>query len=225
MSAPTAGCCGEERPALSIRVHAAVARSRASCQAGHAGLGVGRGLGAAEEVALCGAARVDMAAVGTQDSFFGVFDGHGGKRAAQLAASQMLQKITEEMPYKHYRKGEEGKQAIEAKEKMELLRAALSNAALKLDRWIERQEAFNSGDDLSGTTAVTAMVTPDYIVVTNIGDSRAVLCRKAGTGLVTAKALSVDHKPQNADERRRIERAGGFVQHGLSVAPCRAMVE
>lgn len=43
--------------------------------------------------------------------------------------------------------------------------------------------------DAVGSTAVVSVVTPDKIVVSNCGDSRAVLCRKG-----VAIPLSVDHK-------------------------------
>lgn len=43
--------------------------------------------------------------------------------------------------------------------------------------------------DAVGSTAVVAVVTPDKIVVSNCGDSRAVLCRNG-----YAIPLSVDHK-------------------------------
>lgn len=43
--------------------------------------------------------------------------------------------------------------------------------------------------DAVGSTAVVAVVTPDKIVVSNCGDSRAVLCRNG-----VAVPLSVDHK-------------------------------
>ena len=43
--------------------------------------------------------------------------------------------------------------------------------------------------DAVGSTAVVAVVTPDKIVVSNCGDSRAVLCRNG-----VAIPLSVDHK-------------------------------
>lgn len=43
--------------------------------------------------------------------------------------------------------------------------------------------------DAVGSTAVVAVVTPDKIIVSNCGDSRAVLCRNG-----VAIPLSVDHK-------------------------------
>jgi len=58
----------------------------------------------------------------------------------------------------------------------------------------------------SGTTVNVAIVERNRIVVANAGDCRAVLSRQ---GL--AMDLSVDHKPEDAEEARRIRRAGGLV--------------
>ncbi|KMT13143.1 hypothetical protein BVRB_4g086840 isoform B [Beta vulgaris subsp. vulgaris] len=56
-----------------------------------------------------------------------------------------------------------------------------------------------------GSTAVTAiLINCQKLVVANIGDSRAVICRNG-----KAKQLSVDHEPDG--ERKDIEDRGGFV--------------
>lgn len=44
------------------------------------------------------------------------------------------------------------------------------------------------------------------MIVANVGDSRAVLCRDG-----KAIDLSTDHKPEDTVERTRIEKAGGTV--------------
>ena len=59
----------------------------------------------------------------------------------------------------------------------------------------------------AGCTATMALITPNEIYCANAGDSRAVAYLKEGTTL----PLSFDHKPDNADEKMRIESAGGFV--------------
>nr|CAB3481812.1 unnamed protein product [Digitaria exilis] len=64
--------------------------------------------------------------------------------------------------------------------------------------------AGNSG--IVGSTAVVALLVRGRLVVANCGDSRAVLCRGHA-----AVPLSVDHKPERADELARIEAAGGRV--------------
>lgn len=51
-------------------------------------------------------------------------------------------------------------------------------------------------------------MTPTEIYVANAGDSRCVACDKSGK----AVELSKDHKPDNTEEKARIEAAGGFVE-------------
>ncbi|KAK6157383.1 hypothetical protein DH2020_011631 [Rehmannia glutinosa] len=56
-----------------------------------------------------------------------------------------------------------------------------------------------------GSTAVTAiLINCQKLVVANVGDSRAVICKNG-----VAKQLSVDHEPEK--ERKTIEDKGGFV--------------
>lgn len=59
----------------------------------------------------------------------------------------------------------------------------------------------------AGCTANVVMITKTEIICANAGDSRAVLSKKG-----KAKDLSVDHKPDTPSEKRRIERANGFVE-------------
>ena len=63
-------------------------------------------------------------------------------------------------------------------------------------------------EDVSGTTATTALLFPDHIMLSHVGDSRAVLCcDERGKAI----ALTVDHSPDEPAERKRVERAGGTV--------------
>ena len=55
-------------------------------------------------------------------------------------------------------------------------------------------------DIVSGTCCVTALIEGEDIVISNLGDCRAVL----GRGGV-AQALTTDHKAEREDERKRIE--------------------
>ena len=54
-------------------------------------------------------------------------------------------------------------------------------------------------DMVSGTCCVTALIEGDDIVISNLGDCRAVL----GRGV--AEALTTDHTAEQEDERKRIE--------------------
>ncbi|XVE50200.1 hypothetical protein DITRI_Ditri01bG0142800 [Diplodiscus trichospermus] len=60
-----------------------------------------------------------------------------------------------------------------------------------------------------GSTAVTAiLINCEKLVIANVGDSRAVICKNG-----KAKQLSVDHEPSTKKERERIENKGGFVSN------------
>ncbi|KAH7844955.1 hypothetical protein Vadar_033675 [Vaccinium darrowii] len=68
---------------------------------------------------------------------------------------------------------------------------------------LEQSVALGKG----GSTAVTAiLIDKQKLVVANVGDSRAVICKKG-----VAKQLSVDHEP--GKEKDRIESKGGFVSN------------
>ncbi|CAH8625845.1 unnamed protein product [Schistosoma rodhaini] len=78
-----------------------------------------------------------------------------------------------------------------------------------IPRSIADTEESEPGID-SGTTACVAVLVPVNgvvrLYVANAGDSRAVLCRGGA-----AVDLSVDHKPEDEDEKARIVAAGGTV--------------
>lgn len=71
--------------------------------------------------------------------------------------------------------------------------------------------AFDGGDLAyqAGCTACLAILTKTEIYVANAGDTRCVI---ASGG--KAKDLSNDHKPDVPTEKRRVTRAGGFVEEG-----------
>eukprot|EP00438_Fugacium_kawagutii_P006325 Skav230357 [mRNA] locus=scaffold1251:95697:110931:- [translate_table: standard] len=73
---------------------------------------------------------------------------------------------------------------------------------------------------LDGTTMILCLLWPEVpqsqakgrcrLLVANLGDSRAVICRQQGHHLGSFR-LSDDHKPGRPDEQRRIEGNGGVV--------------
>lgn len=121
-------------------------------------------------------------------SFFAVFDGHGGDVSAEYCHLHVHMNLASDS-YFH---------ADPAK--------GLFNALIKTDadfcaacRRIHLQHS-------SGTTAITALIDGDTLIIGNVGDSRAVLCRSG-----RPVAVSIDHKPNRPEERQRIEACGGRV--------------
>ncbi|KAK9479924.1 phosphatase 2C-like domain-containing protein [Lipomyces japonicus] len=123
-------------------------------------------------------------------SFFAVYDGHGGSKAAIFAGQHLHHIVARQAAFE---KGD--------------YEQALKDGFLSTDRAILQDPNF--GDDPSGCTATTAIITNNKIYVANAGDSRTVLGVKG-----TAKPLSYDHKPQNEGEKARIIAAGGFIDSG-----------
>ncbi|CAN6320364.1 unnamed protein product [Urochloa humidicola] len=119
-----------------------------------------------------------------QVALFGVFDGHGGKNAAEFAAENMPKFMAEEL--KKVNGGE--------------IEGAVKRGYLKTD------EEFLKRDESGGACCVTAVLQNGGLVVSNAGDCRAVLSR-AGK----AEALTSDHRASREDEKERIENLGGFV--------------
>ncbi|KAA3458073.1 putative protein phosphatase 2C 60 isoform X1 [Gossypium australe] len=161
-------------------------------------------------------------------SFFGVYDGHGGK-------TWMVQVLKHEA----YAAGDIGTSLQEAFFRMdEMMRgqrgwrelAILGDKINKFTGMIEGliwsprggdsndqvdNWAFEEGPHsdfpgpTSGSTACVAVIRNNQLIVANAGDSRCVISRKG-----QAYNLSKDHKPDLEVEKERILKAGGFIHAG-----------
>ncbi|XP_047325525.1 probable protein phosphatase 2C 60 [Impatiens glandulifera] len=169
-------------------------------------------------------------------SFFGVYDGHGGKVVAKFCAKHLhLQVLKSEA----YSTGDIGTSLQKSFFRMDEMMvgqrgwrelAVLGDKLNKLGGMIEgliwsprsgeRKELVDdwayeegphsdfSGPD-SGCTANVAVLRENQLIVANAGDSRCVISRKG-----QAYNLSRDHKPDLEAERERILKAGGFIHAG-----------
>ena len=81
---------------------------------------------------------------------------------------------------------------------------------MQLDREMKHDLSDEYGDNESGSTATSVLITPTEIYCANLGDSRTVLSKKNGKEY-KVQELSIDHKPDNPTEIKRIENAGGRV--------------
>lgn len=119
-------------------------------------------------------------------NLFGIFDGHGGSRAAEYLKEHLFMNLMKHPEF------------------MKDTKLAISETYKKTDSDFLDSESNTHRDD--GSTASTAVLVGNHLYVGNVGDSRAVIS-KAGKAI----ALSDDHKPNRSDERKRIESAGGIV--------------
>jgi protein phosphatase 1L len=134
--------------------------------------------------------------------YFGVFDGHGGTQVADHAAKQLHKNILQQFRQKQ----------VQPASRDEKIRGAIKEAFLATDKEILSMAERKKYEQV-GSTAVACLLhgnpklgTALRLVVSNLGDSRAVLCRGG-----QAVAVSDDHKPLRIDEKKRVERAGGLV--------------
>ncbi|XP_015577264.2 probable protein phosphatase 2C 28 isoform X2 [Ricinus communis] len=114
---------------------------------------------------------------------YAIFDGHSGRDVAKYLQSHLFDNILNEPNFWKNPKG------------------AIRKAYKNTDDEILDGIVGSRG----GSTAVTAiLIDQEKLIIANVGDSRAVLCRNG-----VAKQLSVDHEPQK--ERELVESRGGFV--------------
>jgi len=66
--------------------------------------------------------------------------------------------------------------------------------------------------DKSGSCAIIVIIMDDVCYIANLGDSRALYSESEGRRLFQ---LTRDHKPNDANETKRIEAAGGSIYQGL----------
>ncbi|XP_062193428.1 probable protein phosphatase 2C 70 [Phragmites australis] len=166
-------------------------------------------------------------------SFFGVYDGHGGKAVSKFCARHLHKQVL-----------------INEASSSDDLSTSVHKAFLRMDEMMKGQRGWreltelgnkftgmlegiiwsNKGGDsnnlgdswdpeegpnsnypgpTSGSTACVAVIRNDQIIVANAGDSRCVISQKG-----QAYNLSTDHKPDLEGEKERILSAGGFVVAG-----------
>lgn len=117
---------------------------------------------------------------------FGIFDGHGGSRAAEYLKENLFKNLMNHPEF-------------------------LTNTKVAISETYQQTDSdfLESGKDTfrdDGSTASTAVLVGNHLYVANVGDSRTVISK-----LGKAIPLSEDHKPNRSDERKRIENAGGVV--------------
>lgn len=140
-------------------------------------------------------------------SFFAVFDGHAGNKVAYYSANHLLETLLETPQFRQLRERSNGGKMSINDEAIDLIKKGIVEGFLNLDATMQQQQLNGNSDEKerSGTTCVCALMTQNHIFFANLGDSRALLCRK--TEIVT----TVDHKPYLDKERERIVKAGGSV--------------
>ncbi|XP_061401933.1 probable protein phosphatase 2C T23F11.1, partial [Musca vetustissima] len=120
-------------------------------------------------------------------AFFAVYDGHGGATVAQYAGKHLHKFVLKRPEYK------------------DNVEKALKQAFLDIDYEMLYNESW--GEQMAGSTAVVVLIKNNRLYCANAGDSRAVACING-----KVETLSMDHKPNNEAESKRINEGGGWVE-------------
>uniref|UniRef100_A0A1D1Y4V1 protein-serine/threonine phosphatase n=1 Tax=Anthurium amnicola TaxID=1678845 RepID=A0A1D1Y4V1_9ARAE len=169
-------------------------------------------------------------------SFFGVYDGHGGKVVAKFCAKYLHTEVLKNgassagdlgaAVQKAFFRMDEMMQGQRGWRELAILGDKINKLSGMLEGLIWSPKGGNSHDladdwafeegphsdfsgPTSGCTACVAIIRNNQLIVANAGDSRCVISRKD-----QAYDLSRDHKPDLEVERERILRAGGFIHAG-----------
>jgi len=142
-------------------------------------------------------------------SLYIVFDGHGGDTVVKFAEKQFvdfLLKQGEEL----FRSFESDPSSYDPKKIETLFKVSFPI----YDRQLMHEEPIHNAllnpnvRSTSGCTCTGVVITHTHIIAFNTGDSRTLLLNESEN---TVKFATVDHKPDDPEETRRIKASGGFV--------------
>jgi len=144
-----------------------------------------------------------------QRAYYAVYDGHGGRNAAEMTADLLHTNIINDPDFSAGNIEQAIKRGFDKTDKTILQRA-------EKEKWSH------------GTTTVAGVIIGNTLYIANTGDSEAVLAQKEeGDGNNLASILLTEkHKPNAPTEKQRIEEAGGQVVFGRvlgSLAVSRAL--
>lgn len=125
-------------------------------------------------------------------SFFGVYDGHGGQRAAQYASENI---------YKIF---------IEKEKSTRKFQQVMKDAFIQVEEEI-MNKAKEDDTFTDGTTACVAVLKSHTMVIGNVGDTEMVLARRVREELRSIVLTEVHNVGKNSKEVERILKAGGQI--------------
>lgn len=142
--------------------------------------------------------------IGETVSWFAVFDGHAGSRVSYHCSNHLLECISSNDQFRDAIKKEN---ELNEEELMDKVKSGILSGFLELDEKLRKIPEVANGEDKSGTTAICVLISNNYIIFSNCGDSRGVLSGDGSKPIVVTQ----DHKPSNPPELERIQDAGGSV--------------
>jgi serine/threonine protein phosphatase PrpC len=154
--------------------------------------------------------RNDIHVAGEDIGFFGVWDGTVDQHASDFVHTRCCGHHLDSAGFREYctllENGDGGGDIGSA-----LIRATEEGYAATDKEVI--QSCRELRNHYSSCTSVTCMVASGLLTVGHLGDSRCYLLEHSGkNGQLRGSCLTDDHKPDDPEERLRIERSGGTIQ-------------
>ena len=153
-------------------------------------------------------------------NIYGIFDGHGS--SGHLVSNFIVKYLT------NYYKYNENIYNIK---NIEIIYSILKrkNYSFIKQSIKKSEEALFDSDEIdstfSGTTCILLFIIGNKIISVNIGDSRAIMLKDKNNII----QLSIDQKPENKEEKERIEKNGGelrrIIENNEEIGPIRVWVK
>ena len=134
----------------------------------------------------------------------GVFDGHGGSRASQLAQDTVVHAVQWELERSWNQEWDPCD--VVPHEGRKWLEGLVKQTVQELDEEYYVQGGREDGHE--GTTLLLAVLFEKDVMVATVGDTRGMFCSLTDNGL-SASQTTADHNWKNLQERERIEDSGG----------------
>jgi protein phosphatase 2C family protein 2/3 len=133
-------------------------------------------------------------------SFFAVYDGHGGSLCADFLRDSLHNYIIKNPNFP------------------ENVKLAIDEGFEKAEKEFIETYSLNPLKteliDKSGSCALILLIVDDICYIANVGDSRAIVSKNCGKEF---NALTIDHKPNDENETKRILENGGRVYQYYSL--------
>lgn len=139
---------------------------------------------------------------GPAQSFFAVFDGHGGMEVSSYVSTHLHRAITQDMQLAC-------RQLDPVSSTEEEIDQAIMQVLIQAFERTDKEILDTTDCPQPGSTATSIFIAGNRVFVANLGDSRTILS-KGGQ----AVQLSQDQKPSCPDEAARIREMGGFIING-----------
>jgi serine/threonine protein phosphatase PrpC len=137
--------------------------------------------------------------------FYGMFDGHMGNAASKFAASTLYEQLVMRLPTLKEASRSTSTWKVEVQHN-------ISESFREIhERFLVEVVSLAPNMEQSGTTATAVLVTDEVIVVSSLGDSRAVLSSTDSDGIMSAIPLTPDHVASDPTERELVIGRGGSV--------------